>query len=219
MLRGVIFDFDGTLFDSMFIWESAGERYLSSIGIKPRDDINTRVRSMSLLQAALYVKEEYSIDMTVKEITDGINRMVEDLYLYRVQPKRGVREFLEEMKKRNIGMCIATATDRYQIEGALKRCGMEDYFSEIFTCTDTGHGKDESYIFRLAMEHLKTDKDSTIVMEDAYHAVKTAKEDGFLTVGVYDRFEEKQEEMKKFCDCYLDDFSDLNKFWKFAGGI
>lgn len=219
MLRGVIFDFDGTLFDSMFIWESAGERYLSSIGIKPRDDINTRVRSMSLLQAALYVKEEYSIDMTVKEITDGINRMVEDLYLYRVQPKRGVREFLEEMKKRNIGMCIATATDRYQIEGALKRCGMEDYFSEIFTCIDTGHGKDEPYIFRLAMEHLKTDKDSTIVMEDAYHAVKTAKEDGFLTVGVYDRFEEKQEEMKKFCDCYLDDFSDLNKFWKFAGGI
>jgi len=131
MLKGAIFDFDGTLFNSMFIWDTAGEVYLRSIGIEPRGDLQKVLKPMSLLQSATYIREKYVIPLTVEEIMDGINRTVEDFYFHTVQSKEGVITFLEQMKAQGIKMCIATATDRYQVEAALKRCGMESFFSEV----------------------------------------------------------------------------------------
>ena len=116
-------------------------------------------------------------------------------------------------------MCIATATDRYQAEAALKRCGMLSFFSDIFTCTDVGHGKDEPVIFRRAMEHLGTTRSDTVVFEDAYHAAKTAKADGFITVAVFDSHEPRQEELHSVSDCFIEDLIQTEHFWRFAYGL
>ena len=116
-------------------------------------------------------------------------------------------------------MCIATATDRYQVEAVLTRCGMESFFSEIFTCTDVGHGKDEPIIFQKAMNCLGTTKANTVVFEDAYHAAKTAKADGFITVAVYDSHETKQAELHSVSDCFIESFTQTEYFWKFAYGL
>ena len=148
MLKGAIFDFDGTLFDSMFIWNTAGEVYLRSINIEPREDLQKVLKPMSLLQSAQYIRECYQIPLTVEEIMDGVNRTVEGFYFYTVQPKKGIIAFLEQMKKQGVRMCIATATDRYQAEAALKRCGMESFFSEIFTCTDGDTARTSLLFFR-----------------------------------------------------------------------
>ena len=219
MLKGAIFDFDGTLFDSMFIWDTAGEVYLRSIGIEPREDLKKVLKPMSLLQSAQYIRECYQIPLTVEEIMDGINHTVEDFYFHTVQPKEGVIAFLEQMKSQEIRMCIATATDRYQVEAALKRCGMESFFSEIFTCTDVGHGKDEPFIFRKAMDYLGTTRENTVVFEDAYHAAKTAKADGFIVVTVFDSHETKQEELHSVSDCFIENFTQIEHFWEFAYGL
>lgn len=219
MLKGAIFDFDGTLFDSMFIWNTAGETYLRSIGIEPREDLRKVLKTMSLLQSATYIREKYAVELTVEEIMNGINRTVEDLYFYTVQPKECVITLLEQMKVKGIKMCIATATDRYQVEAALKRCGMESFFSEIFTCSDVGHGKDEPIIFQKAMDYLGTTRENTVVFEDAYHAAKTAKADGFVTVAVYDSHEEKQKELQALSDFYFENYTETDTFWKFAYGI
>lgn len=219
MLKGAIFDFDGTLFDSMFIWDTAGEVYLRSIGIEPRENLQKELKPMSLLQSATYIRECYQISLTVKEIMDGVNRTVEGFYFHTVQPKEGVVAFLEQMMKRGVKMCIATATDRYQVEAALKRCGMESFFSGIFTCTDVGHGKDEPIIFQKAVDCLGTTKENTVVFEDAYHAAKTAKADGFITVAVYDSHETKQAELHSFSDCFIESFTQTEHFWKFAYGL
>ena len=219
MLKGAIFDFDGTLFDSMFIWDTAGEVYLRSVGIEPREDLRKVLKPMSLLQSAQYIRECYQIPLTVEEIMDGVNRTVEGFYFHTVQPKKGVVAFLEQMKKQGVRMCIATATDRYQVKSALKRCGMESFFSEIFTCTDVGHGKDEPIIFQNAMEYLGTTKANTVVFEDAYHAAKTAKADGFITVAVYDSHETKQVELHSVSDCFIENFTQTEHFWKFAYGL
>ena len=216
MLKGAIFDFDGTLFDSMFIWDTAGEVYLRSIGIEPRENLQKVLKTMSLLQSATYIREKYWVPLAIEEIMDGINRTVEDFYFHTVQPKEGVITFLEQMKTQGIKMCIATATDRYQVEAALKRCGMESFFSEIFTCTDVGHGKDEPIIFQKAMEYLGTTRADTVVFEDAYHAAKTAKADDFITVAVYDSWENKQEELHSVSDCFLENFIQTEHFWKFV---
>ena len=216
MLKGLIFDFDGTLFDSMFIWDTAGESYLRSIGKEPEVDLQKVLKPMSLLQSAQYIREKYHIPLSVEDIMDGVNRTVEDFYFHTVEPKPGVIDFLEELHRRNIKMCIATATDRYQVEAALQRCKMRHFFFEIFTCTEVGSGKDRPEIFRKAMEYLQTDRSNTAVVEDAYHAAFTAKQDGFLVVGVYDSHESRQQELLQLADVFLSDYFGLTNFWRFA---
>ena len=216
MIQGMIFDFDGTLFDSMFIWDTAGETYLRSIGKEPAEDLQSILKPMSLYQSASYLKVQYGIPLPVAEIMDGVNRTVEAYYLDSVLPKPGVIEMLEVLYRKGIRMCIATATDRYQVEAALDRCGMRHFFSEIFTCTEVGSGKDQPLIFRKAMEHLGTERSSTVVVEDAWHAIRTAKEDGFLVTAVYDSHEIMQSSVREAADVYLTDYFDTEAFWKFA---
>lgn len=216
MLKAAIFDFDGTLFDSNYVWVTAGEQFFQSIGIAPKPNLQEEIRTMSLYQSACYIREEYNLSLTVEEIMEGINQTVEDAYFHEVQPKSGVIPFLHALKAAGIRMCIATATDRYQIDAALKRCDMLDFFEGIFTCSEVGHGKDEPIIFRKAMEYLGTDRSSTVIFEDALHAVQTAKADGFLTVGICDPYIREQEQLQTLCDCYLTDFSQIEHFWKFA---
>jgi len=216
MLKGVIFDFDGTLFDSMWIWETAGEVYLRSLGKEPQAGLQKILKPMSLLQSARYLRAQYGLSCSEQAIMGGVNRTVEDFYFHTAEPKHGVIAFLEELHRREIKLCIATATDRYQVEAALRRCGMERFFSEIFTCTEVGSGKDEPEIFRRAMAHLQTDRRTTAVVEDAYHAAYTAKQDGFAVVGVWDPHESRQAELRAITDLFLSDYGDLTTFWKFA---
>lgn len=209
MIKGAIFDLDGTLLDSLDIWETVAQDYLRELGYEPREDINEMFKAFSLYQAACYYRETYGIRLSVEELMAGINRRVEDFYFHTVPAKPGIQEFLEKISGKNVRMCVATATDRYQAEAALKRCGIAGYFSEIFTCTEVGSGKDEPLIYRAALAHLGTAKEETAVFEDALHAIKTAKQDGFPTVGIYDRHHREQDEIQRLADAYVKDFSDV----------
>lgn len=215
-LKCAIFDFDGTLFDSMLIWETAGQRFLRGQGREPKPNVREDVRTLSLYQSACYFRREYDLSLSPEEIMEEINRVVEHFYLQEAQPKPGVIRFLERLKQAGVHMCIATASERYQIEAALKRCDMEGFFDSIFTCTEVGHGKDEPFIFRRAMESFRADRGSTVIFEDALHAVRTAKADSFHVAAVYDASEKRQDELKKLCDCYLTDFEHPEPFWKYA---
>lgn len=219
MMEGAIFDVDGTLLDSMSIWDTIGEDYLRSIGFEPRERLNETFQTMSLYQAAVYYRNEYHVTLTVDEIMSGINRMLETYYRDEVLAKPGVKEFLQKLKENGVKMCIATATDEYMVKAALKRCGISEYFSAIFTCTSVGHGKDEPEIYRAACKHLQTKKQKTVVFEDALHAVMTSVKDGFVTAAVYDEHENRKEEMKKITDCYISDYREINDFWKFAESL
>ena len=219
MLKAAVFDFDGTLFDSNYVWATAGERFFQSIGVDPKPNLQEEIRTMSLYQSACYIRKEYDLSLTVEEIMEGINQTVEDAYFHEVQPKSGVIPFLHALKAAGIRMCIATATDRYQIEAALKRYNMLNFFEEIFTCSEVGHGKDEPVIFRKAMEYLGTDRSNTVIFEDALHAVQTAKEDGFMTIVIRDSYIQEQKQLQTLCDCYLTGFRQTEPFWKFASQV
>ena len=211
-----IFDFDGTLFDSMFIWENVGEIYLHSLGKEPKPSMREDVRPLSLYQSACYFQKEYDLSLSVADIMAGINRTIEHFYIHEVLPKPGVVDFLKRMKQAAIPLCIATASDRYQIEAALHRCGIDDYFEAIFTCSEVGHGKDEPVIFQKAMEYFGADCSTTVVFEDALHAIQTAKADGFAVVAVFDNSEKRQTEIRDLSDCYIEDFEHTEEFWKLA---
>ena len=208
MLKGAIFDLDGTVLDSMFIWDTIGEDYLRTLGKEPHEDLKETFMTLTLEEAAEYYREHYGVRLSVKEIVDGVNAMVEGIYRTKVTLKHCVADYLRWLNGNGVRMCIATVTDRYLVEETLERLGILHYFSGIFTCAEVGYGKDKPIIYRKALEHLGTAKEETCVFEDSLFALKTAKADGFITVGVYDRHETRQDALKSLADYYIRDFAD-----------
>lgn len=209
-IDGAILDLDGTLLDSMPIWENLAENYLRSLGIEPRENLNEKFKNLSLYQAACYYQKAYGLTASTDEIIAGINSMIERFYTDEVLPKPGVPAFLAEMSKRRVKMCIATATDRHLVEAALLRLNLLPYFEEIFTCSSVGHGKDEPDIYHAARQFLRTPKFTTWVFEDALYAIETAKRAGYRVVGVFDPSSaDQEEEIRAISDRYIRSFEEM----------
>ena len=204
MIKGVIFDIDGVLLDSMGIWDDLGARYLKSIGVEPEEGLNEILFSMSMEQGADYLKDHYHLQNTRQEILEGISQMIEDFYFHEVVPKRGARELLEFLKEKGIMMTAATSSPRNHVERALERNGMLGFIEKIFTNTEVGASKHSPEIYYQAAAYLGTEPDETLVFEDSLYALKTAKNAGFVTVGVYDeKGENDQEGVKNTGDHYI----------------
>lgn len=202
-IRGGIFDVDGTLLDSMDIWDHLGETYLRSIGYEPKETLSEVFQNMSLLQAARYYQTEYGVLLGLEEIMAGVNAILERYYRYEAPLKPGAAELLQRLRRKGVKLCIATASDRYLVEAALKRCGVLSYFGKIFTCTEVGCGKDKPNIFEEALRFLGTEKAETLVFEDSLYALRTAKAAGFPVAAIYDAHEKSQAEVGRLADFYL----------------
>lgn len=210
MIKGAVFDMDGTLLDSMPVWEHASERYLLEKGIVAEEGLSEILFSMSMRQGAEYVKEKYGLREDIDTIVAGVNEIVFTAYEKEVQPKEGIRELLEELRGRGIPMAVATSTDRPMVEAALKRTGLEAYFARVFTCTEVGAGKVRPDIYDAAAQFLGTKPGETWVFEDALYAIKTAKAAGFPVAGIYDETSRReQEEIRALADVYLRDWKEL----------
>ena len=214
MIKAAIFDFDGTLVDSMPFWENIGKNYLLSLGKTPREDLRKTFKTFTLEQSAAYYQKHYDVKFTAEEIIEGVNRMVESFYRQTAALKPGVKGFLERLEEKGISMCVATVTEGSLVEAALDRLGIRPYFCGVLSCAHTGHNKEEPYIYRQAAALLGREKNQTVVFEDVIHALQTAKKDGFLTAAVYDPYEERQREMREMADFYIRDFSDAGVFLK-----
>ena len=203
---------DGTLLDSLSIWDTVAEDYLRSLGIEPRENLAETFKTFSLEQSAEYCRSVYGVKQSVKEIMDGIDAMMETFYRQTAPLKPGTAEFLRALAQNGVKMVIATATDRHLIEAALTRCGVRAYFLDMFTCTSVGKSKNEPDIYRAAREALGTKKEDTWVFEDAYHAAKTAADDGFPVAALFDASEDEQDALKKTAKLYLRSFEDALPF-------
>lgn len=211
-IEGAIFDLDGTLMDSMFIWDTIGGDYLLSRGITPRENLNETFKNKSLYQAALYYQAEYGLTDSIEAITFDINRMILHIYRDQVLAKSGTLAFLEQLKKRHVKMCVATATDRHLAEITLEQNQLRSYFDEIFTCGEIGHGKDEPDIFHAARSFLDTPMERTWIFEDALYAVRTAKTTGMPVVGVYDKSEKDAQTVSTLADIFICSFDEMEVY-------
>ncbi len=202
--KGAIFDMDGTLTDSMYIWDAAGETYLRNQGKEPEPNLRETLRPLSLVQAAKLFQEQYGIPHSTDEILKGFDAVVENEYRHHVTLKPGAMELLEHLKKQGLKMTIATSSPRQIVLMVLKRLKILPYFSHVVTCGDVGHGKDHPAVYHRAAELMGLDPSSTLVFEDALHAVTTASKAGYFVVGVYDESEGIDEDkIMPLCSLYL----------------
>ncbi len=214
-IKGVIFDLDGTILDSMHIWSDIGLLFLKNKGIEAPEGIEDEFVKMSMVQAAEYYIKNIDPTATVMDIVNEVNSLVQGFYFNEVIKKDGVEDFLEFLKSQNVKMCIATATDKHLVEKALKRNGIREYFSEIFTCSSVGAGKDTPVIYNVALEHLGTPKENTFIFEDALYAIETANKAGYNIVGINDISEKADpKEVKKLCNYYINNYSEIYSFFE-----
>lgn len=200
-IRGAIFDMDGTLTDSMYIWRSAASEYIKSLGKTPAPDLDERVSHKSVFDTVKTFREEYGIEGTDEEISASVFATVERVYREKVVLKEGVLELVRELYEKGVPICIATATDRPISGAALERLGLSPYVRRLFTVAEVGKGKDSPDIYFEALRELGSDVSDTLVFEDAPYAVKTAKAAGFPVVGLYeDVYSDEWEDIKKIAD-------------------
>lgn len=191
MIKGAIFDIDGTLLDSMPIWTDVGARYLRSIGVTPEKGLGEILFSMTMEEGAAYLRRTYDLSQTESEIQKGIVDIIGDFYRYEVPLKAGMREHLAHLSSQNIPMTLATTGERELAEAALTRLGVWLYFSAMFTANELHTSKKEPLIYHTAANFMGTAPHETMVYEDVIHALTTAKKAGFQTTAVEDTASEK----------------------------
>jgi len=209
-LQSAIFDMDGTLLDSMHIWNHLGADLLKQLGHTPRPDLEDRLKVLTLRQGAAYCKEAYGLPQTAEEIVQMLEGRVHDFYHNEVLAKPGVEKFLSLLKMEGVWMYVATATDRELAEAALRHAGIDHYFRGMLTCQEVGKGKDDPEIYERAMRRLQSNKKDTVIFEDALHAIQTAKAAGFRVAAVYDRSAEAdQPAIQRLADTYIRSFEEM----------
>lgn len=205
MIKGAIFDVDGTILDSMAAWDDVATKYLKLIGIQAAPDLEERICDMSFEEGAAFIKREYGLADSVKEIMAGASSVVESFYSNEVCLKDGAKDVLQWLSGQNIKMVTATTGDRRLVDAAFRRNGILNYFEKIFTCAEVGVGKAQPDIYLQAAEYLGFQPEEVLVFEDAFYAAETAKKAGFHVIGVHDsRSEKGLQEMKKLCDMYCE---------------
>ena len=210
MVKGVIFDIDGVLLDSMIIWNDLGARYLRSINVEPEPGLNEILFSMSMEQGAEYLKEHYHLLRSSAKILNGISDMLKKFYYNEVLAKEGARELMSFFKEKAIPMVAATSSPRSHVERALGRNEMLGFLDKIFTTGEVGVSKHSSKIYDIAAEHLGFNPSEILVFEDSLYALKTAKEAEYFAIGVYDEGGEKnQDGMYDTADIYLEKLSEI----------
>ena len=210
-IKGIIFDCDGVLLDSLMIWEDLGARYLRSKGKVPEEGLAETLFSMSLEQGAEYLRQNYGLEETAEEVEQGLQDMLRDFYFYEVLAKPGAAELLETLSKKGLRITVATSSPRDHIEKALERNGLLGYVEKLFTNSEVGSSKHSPDIYNIAAESMGTKPGETVVFEDSLYALKTAADAGYHTVGVYDSHgESDQEGLERTADIYVKELAELN---------
>ena len=207
IIKGAIFDMDGTLIDSLWgweeLWEWGGRKYLGIDGYRPDAAIDKAVRTMVLSDAMDYIHEHCGLGRDGAELVDHFNEILPDLYATKFMMKPGAKEFLDYCLQQGIPMVLASATAKEFIEIAMRTHGLHKYFKAVISCTEIGHGKEHPDTFLEACRILGTDREETWVFEDSYVALETAASAGFKTVGVYDRYAFEQERLARSTAHYI----------------
>lgn len=203
-IGAVIFDLDGTLVDSMWMWETIDVEYLARFGIEFPEDLQRGIEGMSFSETAVYFKERFRLPDSLDQIKSDWNKMAWDKYLHEVPLKEGVREFLEYLKSMNIPAGIATSNSRELVELVINKHNINGYFSSIRTSCEVSKGKPSPDIYLLVAMDLNVEPEKCLVFEDVIQGIMAGKNANMRVCSVYDEYSKDDEKEKiRLSDYYI----------------
>ena len=209
-MKGYIFDLDGTLMDSMWVWEDLAVVYLQAKGIKAADNLSEALQLMTMTEAIRYLKERYAIPDSLAQMRTEVYTIIRRRYKQEVVAKKGAKACLERLHAAGMRMGVLTACERICAEEALKRNGLLEYLDFVASCEELPYDKQDGRLFELMPAMLHTDKAETMFVEDALHAIRTLKAHGFHVTAVYDAAGKEQwDEICTLADAALLSLDDL----------
>ncbi len=207
MLRdvdAVIFDLDGTLVDSMWIWKSIDIEYLGRYGIPFPEDLQQSIEGMSFSETAVYFKKRFDLPDSLDKIKSDWNEMAWQIYMNEVPVKEGARELLEYLKTHGIPAGIATSNSKELTELIIGQHRLGEYFTSIRTSCEVAKGKPSPDIYLLVAQDLQAEPSRCLVFEDVPQGIMAGKNAGMKVCAVYDEFSEGyKEEKERLADYYI----------------
>ena len=211
-IKAVIFDLDGTLVDSMWMWKAIDIEYLGRFGYECPDDLQKAIEGMSFSETAVYFKERFSIPDSLEQIKADWVQMSIDKYRYEVPLKPGAREFLTELRRNGIRTGIATSNGREMVDAVLESLQITDCFDVVTTACEVAAGKPAPDIYLKVAESMKVNPSDCLVFEDVPAGILAGKRAGMQVFAVEDAFSmEMEEEKRSLADAYITDYYELLK--------
>ncbi len=208
--KAVIFDLDGTLVDSMWMWKSIDVEFLGRYGHQCPEDLQKKIEGMSFSETAVYFKERFQLPLSLEEIKEAWTKMSIDKYRYEVSLKHGVREFLDYVKALGIRCGIATSNGREMVDAVLRALDITSYFQVVTTACEVKAGKPQPDIYLKVAEDLRVEPSQCLVFEDVPAGIMAGKRAGMTVCAVEDEFSRQmREEKKSLADYYINDYFDI----------
>lgn len=208
-----IFDFDGTLVDSMPYWSAKMLNILEKNNIDYLADIIKKITPLGDLGTANYFKDVLGVKLSVEEMIHQMDDFALPRYREVIKLKAGVADYLQMLKKNNCSINVLTASPHKMLDVCLKRNGIFELFDNVWSCDDFATTKSDPQIYRDAVSKLGVKESETVFFDDNITAIETAASAGLFTVGVYDESGiEFSQQLKEISDVYINTFVGLDKF-------
>ena len=209
-IKAVLFDLDGTLVDSMWIWEDIDIEFLGSYGHEHPESFQKDLNGMSFTETAVYFKERFNLPDSVEDIKRIWNEMAFDKYTNEVPLKDSALELLKALKKKGIKMGIASSNSIELVSAVIGRYGLESYFDTINTSCEVAKGKPAPDIYLLAAMNLGVKPEECLVFEDVIQGIKAGKNANMKVCAVDDKYAvDTMEEKAELADYHIMSFREL----------
>ena len=209
-IEGAVFDLDGTLLDSSWVWEKVDEKFLGDRGFQVPDDYVDEISPLGAERAAVYTIERFGLNEDKDDIVREWIEMAKKEYATEVVCKPYAKEFLEELHKLNIKMAVATSSDRELFMKTLEREGILKYFQKIVTVDEVERGKGYPDIYEEAARRIKVNPHKCLVFEDILAGVTGASLGEFNVVAVFDeKSKNNWKKIKSISKYSINDYKEL----------
>jgi len=210
-MKAYILDMDGTLIDSMGLWVQNDKIFLAKRGIAIPDDYDAFVAKtipLTPIESARHIIQHFNLNEKPKDVMEEYNAMALEAYSNTIPLKPGVIEFLQNLRKQNAKMAIATSAPMVLCMAVLQNNKIVDLFDAICASEEVGVGKSSPDIFLLAAKRLEETPKNCVVYDDSLIAIQTAKSIGMTTFGVYDEHNKNEwEQIKQVADFAITSFT------------
>ena len=206
----VVFDLDGTLVDSMWMWKEIDIEYLGRFGYTCPPDLQKIIEGMSFSETAEYFKSRFQIPDSIDEIKAAWIQMSIEKYRNEVPLKPGALRLLQYLERTGKKAGIATSNGRDMVDAVLESLQICPYFQVIATACEVAAGKPAPDIYLEVARRLQTDPSRCMVFEDVPAGILAGKRAGMRVCAVEDAFSTgMREEKMELADFYIDDYNEL----------